>query len=371
MTVRILGPNDPALEALQRSIENHPEIDAVLTIVPWEDYRSALDQTLAVYEYDAVFIPGHIWMPQLVEDGKIIALEDLRESCSKQVLGTYHQDDVFPSIQNECTYVGKQYMLPLFTDGHILFYRSDLVKFPKQVMLSKMSDLLQNFDLPTGVRAFAQKAHSSEIFLDFLPYFWEFGAELIDAAGNPMFDSEAAVKALTYYRDLRKFCPENTADYGNGEIVTAITTGECASVISWGGQAAAIFQGSQAIQGAEIKTAAVQNAWNATWGVCLPANLPADRSVMVLESLLALMGPDCDGLVTEIAGSPVRMSSYSDEALAKYGWLSSQKDLLQNCKTLPTDPEFGKYLGALYAEVHNAFTWSKTPKQALQDALTP
>lgn len=374
MTIRILGPNDPALNALRKSIETHPEIDVELTIIAWEDYRAELDKTLGAYDYDAVFIPGHIWMPQLVEDGLLRELDPIIAKSTTDLLVRYDSTDIFPTIQKECAYARvesdpKQYMLPLFTDGHILFYRSDLIQMPDEISPSKIAEILSNFKLPSGMKPFAQKAHSSEIFLDFLPYFWDFGASLY-VDGTAEFNSKLAAKALAYYRDLQSFSPVNTETYGNGEIVNAITSGMCAAVISWGGQAAAIFSDLDAGPTARIQTASVKNAWNATWGVSLPSNLAENRATSVLEQLMLLMGLDCDQFVTEIAGSPVRKKSYLASALEKYPWLGSQKKLLENCRNLPTDPAFGKYLGILYAETHNAFTGKKSPEQALSDAFT-
>lgn len=376
MTLKILGPNDPALDALKVSIERHPEIDAELVIIPWEDYRGALDKTLENYEYDAVCIPGHIWMPQLVEDGLIQTMEALFNNANSDVRSNYEKHDIYPLIQSECEYrsvSGKygQYMLPLFTDGHIVFYRSDIIEeLPETVTPNEIDKILQNIDLPvSGTKPFALKAHQSEVFLDFLPYFWAFGAELIDEQGNMVFASEKAVKALEYYVGLQKFCPVDTANFGNGEIVDAITTGKVAMVVSWGGQAAAIFKAFEDGSDAKIKTASFGNAWNATWGVSLPANIPAERKQEIFTALLNLMGKDCDALVTEIAGSPVRVGSYTQKTRAQYPWLLSQRILLETCKNLPVDPNFGKYLGGLYEEVHNAVTGKKSARKALQDAL--
>jgi len=371
--LRILGPNDPALDALQKSIEVHPELDVQLVIIPWEDYRTKLDETLGTYDFDAVFIPGHIWMPQLVVNDLIQPLDPYFLTSPKDLVSKYDPDGIFPSIQNESKFSRtdektRQYMLPLFTDGHIVFYRSDLVKLPEEVSPRELPGLISSFNLPAGMKAFAQKAHSSEILLDFLPYFWDCGGELVDETGEIKFNSEEGVQALELYRSLKPFCPEDSANYGNAEIVKTITSGESAMAISWGGQAAAIFGSLDAGASARIKTASLGNAWNTTWGVSIPTNVPHERAQKVFEALLNLMDSAGDELVTQIAGSPVRINSYSMEAKLKYPWLSSQEALLRNCKNLPVDPNFSKYLGPLYAAVHDVYTGRKSPQVALDDA---
>ena len=371
--MKILGPNDPALAALQKSIDLHPGQDIQLEIIPWEDYRTKLDETLGNYKYDAVFIPGHIWMPQLVVDGLIQPLDSYFSAAPKELVSQYDPDGIFASIQTECKYTPTgekmgQYMLPLFTDGHIVFYRSDLVNLPEQVSPRDLPELINSFNLPAGMNGFAQKAHPSEILLDFLPYFWDCGGELVSENGEIKFNSELGEKALELYHRLKFFCPSDSENYGNSEIVNAITTGESAMAISWGGQAAAIFASINAGAGAEIKTASLTNAWNTTWGVSIPTNVPSARAQEVFEVLLSLMDGAGDELITQIAGSPVRTKSYSSEMKANYAWLGSQEELLKNCKNLPVDPNFSKYLGPLYAAVHDVYTEKKSPRVALEEA---
>ena len=368
--IRILGPNDPALEALKRSMELHPEVACELTIVAWDAYRGKLDETLAAEtpEYDAVFIPGHIWLPQLANDGLLQPIEPLQRQVAAEVAKAYDSADIFPSIQEECQFRGKQYVLPLFTDGHIVFYRADLATLPEVVNPSEWPKHLAGLNLPAGVSPFAMKAHASEILLDFLPSLWDFGGGLWSEDGKPLFDSPAVAKALEHYTSLRQFCAPDTHTYGNGEIVDAITQGKAAIVTSWGGQAAAIFDPKTNAHSADMRTAALRNAWNATWGAAIPAKVGSERATLALETLMRLMGEDGDRLVTEIAGSPVRRSSYNAAEKAKYPWLASQQSLLENCQMLPTDPAFGAYLGPLYEEVYNAFIGEKTAIAALISA---
>jgi len=73
---------------------------------------------------------------------------------------------------------------------------------------------------------------------------------------------------------------------------------------------------------------------------------------------------DADIITT--AGSPVRASSYTPEALARYPWLAAQRAMLARARPLPADPRLGLFLGDLYEYVHRAFTGEMTPAAALQ-----
>ncbi len=370
MTLKILGPNDPALAALQESIAAHPEVDAKIDIIDWENYRAALDECLAAphANYQAVCIPGHIWLPQLAADGLIAPLDPLIHQQPPQTLAAYDSNDIFESVAAECKFQNNRYVLPLFTDGHIVFYRSDLISLPKSVRPSEWHLYLQGLNLPAGMSPLALKAHPSEILLDWLPYLWDFGGAVVDENGKPAFASQAAIKALEYYKSLRRFAPAETQEYGNGEILSALNEGKTAAAVSWGGQAAAIFDPTKNPHAAQMKTAAFQGAWNATWGVCLPANQTENELNTALNALLPMMGADCDQRVTRIAGSPVRKGSYSAGEKSKYAWLASQEKLLAECRTLPADPAFGARLGGMYAAVHRAFTDKQPTEEALTEA---
>ena len=60
MTLKIIGPNDPALDVLEAALAQHPELNAELEIIPWSEYRDALVATLTagVAPNQAVFVPG-------------------------------------------------------------------------------------------------------------------------------------------------------------------------------------------------------------------------------------------------------------------------------------------------------------------------
>ncbi|MFZ5821774.1 MAG: ABC transporter substrate-binding protein [Chloroflexota bacterium] len=370
MTLKILGPNDPALAALEESLAAHPEVDAKVEIIAWENYRATLDECLAAPHatHQAVCVPGHIWLPQLAADGLVAPLDPMFEKLPLKITAAYNADGIFESVVAECKFQDRRYILPLFTDGHIVFYRSDLMSLPETVRPSEWHSHLQGQTLPKGMSPLALKAHASEILLDWLPYLWDFGGAVADEHGKPAFHSEAGIKALEYYTALKRFAPADTQEYGNGEILSALNEGKAAAAVSWGGQAAAIFDPTKNPHAAQMKTAALQGAWNATWGVCLPANQPEAESTAALNALLQVMGADCDQRVTRVAGSPVRKASYAAEEKSKYAWLASQERLLKDCRALPTDPAFSARLGGMYAAVHNAFTGKQPAAEALSEA---
>lgn len=372
----ILGPDDPALAVLQRQLADHPEWDTELKIVSWAVYQGMMNASLTAEQspYQAVCVPGHIWLPGLVADGKLEAFENLLPSVAAEVVKEYDIADIIPAVHNESLMEGKQYLLPLFTDGHLIFYRKDMLDVSQIAnggILDPRSlpELLEKLTLPPGQYPMALKAHPSEILLDWLPYLWAFGGELVDDNHQPAFNSSAAIHALEFFIDLKRFCPPDTHLYGNAEILNILQQGKAALAVSWGGQAAPILDDSNPYRN-EIETTTFTQPWNTTWGISIPANQPKTVKQEILSVLYTAADKQQDREVTRLAGSPVRLSSYSFEELERYTWLRAQKEMLERRQLLPIHPGFSKYLGPLYAMVYAAFTGELTASEALNKAAS-
>ncbi|MEO0561869.1 MAG: hypothetical protein AAF125_07140, partial [Chloroflexota bacterium] len=108
--------------------------------------------------------------------------------------------------------------------------------------------------------------------------------------------------------------------------------------------------------------------WNVNWGAAVPASLTPERQRAAVEALLHLHTPDLDAHVLTAAGSPVRTTTYTPDALAAYPWLAAQQQLMERAHSLPALPQIGSVLGVLYGEVFAAFTGEKSPSAALAAA---
>jgi ABC-type glycerol-3-phosphate transport system substrate-binding protein len=192
---------------------------------------------------------------------------------------------------------------------------------------------------------------------------------VLDEAGQPDFADQAGIRALEYYCNLRQFCPTDTHTYGNAEIAEVIKKGQAALVTTWGGQSAAIVLAEDNAFKDLYHSAVFPKPWNATWGVSIPTNHPQACQAEMLSILLQAAGPKQDRVVTHVAGSPVRQSSYTPEALKRYHqWLPAQYQMLRRAGVLPVDHRTGAYLGILYKAIYSAFTNKAATADALQKA---
>ncbi len=377
MRQTIIGPDDPALQVLAEAIAAGPERGLELRTIPWARYREEMMAALTAERsgVQAVFVPGHIWLPELAEAGRIAPLDPLLSSVDAAVIAAYDAGDIVPQIARECRYRGVQYQLPFFTDGQILFYRGDLVSLSAEegtvpvISTRELQALAAQHHNPPDHYGIALKADISEILTDFLPYLWEEEGALFDAQGEPDFASEANIRALEHYCALRAWSPPRTHTYGNAEIAASLRKGEAAFVANWGGQTAPIVLDGDNPWREIYRPAVLQTPWNATWGIAIPANQPDAARAATVSALMQILHARQDRAITRIAGSPVRESSYSASEQAHYPWLAAQREMLRRARPLPDTPLLGDYLGALYEAVHRAFVGEMTPKEALKGIM--
>lgn len=373
MVMRILGPADPALRVLQDVLQQHREWETTLTVVPWLEYHNRLLAALKSSQtpYQAVFVPGHVWLPELVA-GELLSPIDFNP-LPEEIVRAYNLADIVPSVARECRYAGRLWMIPWFTDGHIFFYRADKVPLLSNDEVPTVSPQdIQHLALevhdPPRMYALALKAHPSEIFLDWLPFLWAEGGDVLTEQ-EPAFTGEAGRRALGTYCSLREFCPPDTRTYGNVEIMRALNSGTVAMATTWGGQAATVLSPTNPYRNL-FRFALYPTPWNATWGIALPANQPREDRRTITEILLQAASPAQDRLVTYLAGSPVRTSSYTTKYMIHYPWLRTQYEMLKRCRMLPRHPSMGEIINILSQAIYAAFIGEGNSKKILANAET-
>ncbi len=226
--IHVLAVNDPAvltyadkrfgiLEAWSKKSGHKIQF----TILPWAEYTSALMETLKNRDgmYDIVMIAGHLWLQDYINQGFLRPLAGI-----KSMINTYGSyEDVLPQIRGEIERDGTPWMLPSFTDGHMVFYKKDKIQevtgklLPEVITASEYVDLVRSIGthpVGRGKRFLAMKAHPSEIFLDWLPLFFEGGNHIFDEDLNPIFNTPKAIKALSDYISLKEFALPGVEAFG-------------------------------------------------------------------------------------------------------------------------------------------------------------
>lgn len=369
-TVRVLGVGDPAVYAYTDEKLNilgewraQGGGEVSFDIVPWDRYLSTLNLQFEASEpaYDIVMLPGHLWLPEFVAAGRLAPLT--RHAAAAP---SAEWEDLKPFVRDELSYGGELYLMPSFTDGHVVFYRSDIAAGVPSGPLTTpqaLGELARRND-GGGHRGIALKADPSEIFLDWLPYLWAFGGDLLSEEGEPAFATAAGAESLAFYRSLREVAPDDTGSYGNERIAEVLRDGTVAMATSWGGQAGFVYAADGGFRD-DITAATFEKPWNVVWSFGVLAAAPDPAAAF--EFLRYLSSPAVDKKVGRYAGSPVRSSTY-DADRAAVPWYAVQEEMLDRCARLPRHPRMNAILPAVTEMLVAAFSGRVQPSEALSRA---
>ena len=375
--VRVLAVGDPAVYTYtspkfglieQWSRKTGIELD--FSILSWSDYYLQLMSALQsdTPEYDIVMIPGHLWLDDFVSRGYLKSLDSYIDLLPEE----YNYNDLLPTVQKEMVSDDSVYLVPSFTDGHMLYYFKDKIieatgrGLPEVISTREYVDLIKKISerFPEE-NAVAFKAHESEIFLDWLPWLRSMGGNVFDENMNIIVNSPEAVRALDAYLECRRYAPADTNLYGNEEIKNSLRTGKVSMAVSWGGQAGFIMSGNFNRK-EEISFATFDRPWNVTWSFAVPQAIEVTEEVR--DFLTYISGKDVDRIVGANAGSPVRDSSYALDSEI-YPWYKVQKKMTELSETLPGFSGSSDIYGVLYTQLSRAYTGEISAEQALNQAV--
>jgi len=327
-------------------------------IIEWSKYYPALLKSFQEYNYDIVMVAGHLWLQEFVEKGY---LQTLNGNFGDE----YDYQDIMPSIRKELEFRGEKYLLPSFCDGHILTYRkSQLIKEPAELIsIDELIAIVKN-NKDDKKNAFVQKAHPSEIFLDFLPYLRSEGIDAFTKDGLPRFNNNAGLNALQKYIEMKQYCATDVKDYGNEEVLNAIQRDKCKLGISWGGQIGQIMN-KNCINPDDIEFSYLETSWNTTWSFAINHLCP--KPVQAEIFLKYITSKEIDKAVGAYCGNPSRKSSFlagKDE----FRWYPVLYKMLERAEPLPQMSNTGQMIGIISDEIVKAYQGNLSPKKALENA---
>lgn len=363
--VNVLAVGDPATYVyvdekndFLSKFEKQTGIHVNFTIVEWAKYYTTLLESFDTYKYDIVMIAGHLWLQDFIEKGYLLQL-----NCKFKE--DYDYKDIVPAIRKEIEFKNCKYLLPSFCDGHMLLYRKSQINgnLSDIVSIEDVMELVKKHK-DNGKDIFVLKAHSSEIFLDFLPYLRNEGVDAFDHEGMPTFYNENGVRALEKYISIKQYCAENVEGFGNKEVLEIIQKDKCKLGVSWGGQIGQIMN-ENCVNKDDIGFAALETSWNVTWSFGIN-KLCRDRE-SAEQFLEYITSKDIDRKVGAYCGNPTRTSSFITDAVA-YRWYPALHKMIEKAKPLPHLSNTGELIEIVTEEIVKAFTGKQDAETALYEA---
>ena len=360
-TLNVLAVADPAITGIVSekdrfdAFEKEHGIKLNMDVLPWAEYYPALLASFETYQYDVVMVAGHLWLYDFVSNGYLREIDDGYSNA-------YEYEDVLETVREEIEIDGKHYLFPSFCDGHMLLYRKSAFyrELPEKINLEEVMQLVK----ATGENSFTLKAHQSEIFQDILPYFRNEGVEPFDENGHINLDTPEAVTALKNYIEMKNYCAEDVANFGNEEVMRAIQKKECVIGVTWSGQLGSVMN-DDCEEPEDVGFCALATSWNVTWSFGMNALCKDYEAAKLFMEFVT--GKEMDQRAGFYSGNPVRKSTFK-AGINDNAWYAKVLEMIKGAKPVAKSKKTGAMMGIIAQNVHDAFTGKITPENAMKNA---
>lgn len=381
--VSVIAQRTPLWEVIDAKLPEFEEASGIdVTIRYFEELerrsKSRIDASTGAGAYDVYYV-DEANVAEYVNAGWLVPIED------------YYPDDgdfadYLQWMVGVASIDGVPYYAPLWGGGDFLFYRKDIldaagIEVPET--LDEFMDAVKALHNPPELYGFTTRGlrGSGANVWRWQDYFKAFGGEWLDGAGNPTFNSNAAVQATEFYLELIDYSPPGTATSTFVDNVEAFRSGSTAFFIdgdvfySWmedpekslvAGNVGYAAPPAPMPSGAYVHGLAI----SAVGAETEAEKRAAAEFIAWATSEEMEMARVAAGNVSEYARSSTLFSAemdavYSDEVKAA---LEARGEVTEvTFMRLPEWPEIGDYLGIVLEEL---FTGTRTDIQAaLDDAV--
>jgi multiple sugar transport system substrate-binding protein len=235
----VVAPQFSAHEARLAEFEALTGINVKYQYVPFANTREKLTAELVAKtgQYD-ILSAMDIWGPSLYN-----LFEPLNARLTEKkidMVSRYpnaHLRAARDGLGNGANYLG----FPIRGHVQLLFYRKDVfaklgLKAPETWdQMVEAGKVIQAKTDMAGVAMYYGKTGGQNLMI-WMNYLWGMGGELIDAQGNPAFNSPQAVAATQAYLDVllkHKVAPAASASFNETDAVNSVAQGKSAMVPVW------------------------------------------------------------------------------------------------------------------------------------------
>ena len=358
-------------------LKMRPDIDVKLSFVAYEELHDKIVVAAAsgAGTYDVILLDC-IWPAEFAEAGWLL---DVTERLSEE-----DRADIFPEVLSAVTYRGRLYGMPWLNDWEYFFYNKKMLEAVGAEPPTYWTEVIdiarklkaQNIVEYPIIDAWGQ---GEAVVIQWLQYVYAMGGTLFDEAGNPTMNKGKPLEALEFmvqHMDEGLFNPACIESFYE-EVRRVFSAGQAAFGLNW------TYMYNLANDPAES-----QIAGDAVIAV-IPGFPDGRRSAtcnggMGLSILTSSQHPDeAWDYIQHLASKEVQ-KKYSQNALPIWKSLYDDPELIAQQPELikvakeqihyifdrPQVPWYSQLSLILSEELQAALTKAKTPKQAMDDAVS-
>lgn len=271
--------------------------------------------------------------------------------------------------------------IPRNVDARTQFYRKDVYDENGLSAAVTWDDLVNVSQKITGNGHYGlvvpgQGDPAQRTFSDFL---WQAGGEWVDENNRPAFNSEAGIKALTYYHDLihkYKVVPPNAVTFQWNENSSNFTSGACYNTINWPGSFAQFDDPAESQVVGKWATAPHvkdKEAISCVVSHALALNSYSQRKEPAVEFIKFAVGADVQKVqFDQFTNFPSLTSTakqvVSEATGARAEWLGQLEGTIATGREWPKLPGFSKVSTLMYSTIESALSQQASPTDALNAA---
>jgi multiple sugar transport system substrate-binding protein len=354
----------------------HRDVQLRVSVMPGlELHKAKLQLAAAANRLPDVASIDSFWLPLLADD--------------VQPLDAYwpadDRADLLPFTIQTLSRDGHVYGLWHETDCRVLFYRKDLVPTPPRTW-DELLSTASRVSRERHVSGYLYNAGRWEATVfDHLAMYWAQGAELVDAAGRPIFgegiNRTAMLRLLGFLRDTiaQGAAPRSVLGHNDYQQLTgAAIAGDVAMFLGGNWQLKDLESGLPPDEFAKWDIAPIPQADAATrstgtggWVWVVFARDP-DRQRAAIEFIRSVEAPAHAARISEATGHlPVRRSVYRDFPIfSQDRWYRRFGDMLVDGHARPTVAIYPAISQHLQLAIGDVVSGAKPPEAALDEAWT-
>jgi multiple sugar transport system substrate-binding protein len=359
-TIAIRGRFSPeVLDILDQQImafqEENPDIRVAVLRAPGGSARQyeAFSQQLRSGDTSPdIYVLDPTWLAEFYAAGWLAQLDRYAAQHAIEI------EEFFPPAAEASSLEGKLVALPLFLDGGLLYYRQDLFqKYGYEPPLDWLElqrialEIKAGEGLPGGF--VWQGAPYESLTCNALEYIWAYGGQVLDARGNPTFDTAKTRAGLQQMVDLVDLgaSPPEVAGYAEGETLADFQDGDAAMMRHWA-SVWPYLEGSDSQITDQVGIAPLHVSCLGGLYLGLSAHSPYPEQAFRFMAFLVSPTQQLQ-FALEADQLPAFDPVYQDTRLmTDKPVLRELRDALQPARTRPRSPVYAEITETIYAEVN-------------------